>query len=315
MQPHITWFGLALLAYIAPAAADSGTVWATPHDSYSSSIGVLGCYINTNRVAYWPNSVSCNNICVSLTFNKTRTVNLLRIDQSQGAYDISYDAWNYLATGNSASKDPVSGGPIEMEYADVDASECADLIHTDDSRLPLSASNSINFLASCLEQEDSYIAQNYVLYNLLDATCQYGYDETCDLVDFPTNNQPACDHPLGSPVPCTSLPVYNLMYPTGEKVRVGEPVPVVSSNATYNVAILPTGGGGSGSSSTFSTTTTSKGGSSADTTFTSQQGSTTSSSPSSSSSVSDGPQSAGWNLRPASWGAVAAIVAAAVVQY
>lgn len=38
------------------AVADSGTVWATPHDSYSSSVGVLGCKVNTDRIAYWPNA-------------------------------------------------------------------------------------------------------------------------------------------------------------------------------------------------------------------------------------------------------------------
>jgi hypothetical protein len=63
-------------------------VWTTPHDKYSSSVGVLGCKINTNRVAYWPGSVDCNNICVKLSYNG-RSVNLLRIDQSGGAYDVS----------------------------------------------------------------------------------------------------------------------------------------------------------------------------------------------------------------------------------
>ncbi|PHH54877.1 hypothetical protein CFIMG_007698RA00001 [Ceratocystis fimbriata CBS 114723] len=293
--------GLGFFAYIAPGLADSGTVFATPHDTYSSSIGVLGCYIDTDRVAYWPASVSCNNICVSLTYNKTRTVNLLRIDQSQGAYDISYDAWNYLLTGDSAAKSPISGGPVEMEYEDVDASECADLIHTEDSRLPLSASNSVNFLASCLEQEDSYVAQNYVLYNLLDATCQWGYDETCELVDFPAQNQPQCSHSLGTPIPCTSLPVYNLMYPTGEKVRVGDPVPVVNANATFNSYTVPTGGSSINTESSYTSSHSSSNSGSS--------GSSSNSGSSSSSSIPDGPQSAGWGPRPA-WGILAASFAA-----
>ena len=66
---------------VAAQDGSSGAVWATPHDSYSSSIGVLGCKVNTNRVAYWPGSVDCNNICVSLSY-EDRSVNLLRVDQS-----------------------------------------------------------------------------------------------------------------------------------------------------------------------------------------------------------------------------------------
>ena len=60
---------------------DSGTVWVTPHDSYSSSVGVLGCKIDTDRVAYWPASVDCTNICVSLSY-EGRDVKL-RLDTSR----------------------------------------------------------------------------------------------------------------------------------------------------------------------------------------------------------------------------------------
>ena len=31
-----------------------GGITVTPHEQYSSSIGALGCKLNTNRVAYWP---------------------------------------------------------------------------------------------------------------------------------------------------------------------------------------------------------------------------------------------------------------------
>lgn len=71
----------------------SGTIWATPHEQYSSSAGVLGCKIDTNRVAYWPGPVDCDSICVSVS-RAGRSVTLLRIDSSQGAHDLSYDAWN-----------------------------------------------------------------------------------------------------------------------------------------------------------------------------------------------------------------------------
>ncbi|KAH7310649.1 hypothetical protein B0I35DRAFT_332338, partial [Stachybotrys elegans] len=199
---------------------DSITIWATPHDSFSSSIGVLGCKIDTNRVAYWPASVDCTNICVALTHGD-RTVHLLRIDQSGGAYDVSYDAWNYLTTGHSASDQPSAGGAIEMTYRNVDARECRDLIHTRGHRLPLSAANSMNFLASCLDRRGgSWVADNYVLYNMLDSICTLGRDEECE-IDWPAANQPTCPHMLGKMVELDDTPVYNIRYPTGETVVAG----------------------------------------------------------------------------------------------
>ncbi|TGJ83922.1 hypothetical protein E0Z10_g4839 [Xylaria hypoxylon] len=194
----------------------SGTVWATPHDSYSSSVGVLGCKINTDRVAYWPGSVDCNNICLSLSYDD-RSVKLLRIDSSEGAHDVSYDAWNYLITGYSATERPTAGGQIAMEFEYLKPSACSDLIHTDGHKLPLSASNSINFLASCLDLSDSWVAKNHVLYNIQDPICSWGHDEKCDL-DWPNANQPTCSHILGDPVALTTDPVYNIRYPSGEKV-------------------------------------------------------------------------------------------------
>lgn len=214
-----TWLLLALCA-----SAD-GTVWATPHDSYSSSVGVLGCKIDTDRIAYWPGSVDCNNLCISLSYGG-RTLKLLRIDQSGGAHDISYDAWNYLYTGYSATSHPTAGGGIPMEYAELDASECASLIQTDGNKLPLSAANSMNFLASCLDQADSWVGKNYVLYNILDSICSWGRDEKCSL-NYPAENQPKCPNALGAPVTLTTAPVYNIQYPSGKKVLAssGQVVP------------------------------------------------------------------------------------------
>ena len=208
---------LPVLALAAGAAAKG--VWTTPHDSYSSSIGVLGCKINTDRVAYWPGSVDCDNICVKLSYN-SRSVHLLRIDQSGGAYDISYDAWNYLQTGKSAATSPITGGTVAMEYEEVDASECADLIYTEGSKLPLSASNSMNFLASCLAQPDSYVARNHVLFNICDAVCTLGHDEECSL-DLNVSNQPSCPHTLGLTSPLAGAPVYNIQYQSGKTVEAG----------------------------------------------------------------------------------------------
>ncbi|KAK1763163.1 hypothetical protein QBC33DRAFT_250691 [Phialemonium atrogriseum] len=210
---------ISLLVAAAGAAAEGLSI--TPHDSYSSSVGVLGCKIDTNRVAYWPGSVDCNNICVKLTYGG-RSVNLLRIDESQGAHDISYDAWNYLQTGDSATTNPITGGGVTMDYEDVDASECANLIKTDGQKLPFSASNSMNFISSCLAQPSSWVAQNYVLYNILDSICTLGYDETCTL-DLATSNQPSCPHTLGLTDPLTDPAdaVYNIEYPSGKTVQAG----------------------------------------------------------------------------------------------
>ncbi|KAI9167279.1 hypothetical protein HJFPF1_03405 [Paramyrothecium foliicola] len=210
-------FGLSVFGLIAGAIAKE--VWTTPHDKYSSSIGVLGCKVNTNRIAYWPGSVDCDNICVKLS-HQTRSVYLLRVDQSGGAYDISYDAWAFLQTGDSAIEDPISGGSVAMDYEEVDASECADLIYTKDSKLPLSASNSMNYLSSCLAQPNSWVAKNHVLFNICDAICTLGFDEECSL-DLSTSNQPSCPHTLGLTSKLTTTPVYDIEYTSGKKVVAG----------------------------------------------------------------------------------------------
>ncbi|KAG6010175.1 hypothetical protein E4U21_007652 [Claviceps maximensis] len=196
----------------------AATFRATPHDSYSSSIGVLGCKINVDRVAYWPQSVDCDNICVQVEY-EDRQVYLLRIDQSTGAHDMSYDAWNYLYTGLSATDKPAAGGGVEMKYRNVHASKCRALIYTERHRLPLSAANSMNYLASCLQQPGSWVANNHVALNIADAICTLGVDEQCQL-DWPGSNQPTCPHTLGQLVPLRDHPVYNIRYPSGEKVLV-----------------------------------------------------------------------------------------------
>ncbi|KAL7948813.1 hypothetical protein V8C42DRAFT_230132 [Trichoderma barbatum] len=223
LLPLLATSTTALAASIprSDSSSSATTVWVTPHDSYSSSIGVLGCKVNTNRVAYWPDSVDCTNICVSLQY-QNRQVYLLRVDQSQGAHDVSYDAWNYLYTGYSAMDKPFAGGPVAMTTQNVDPSKCANLIHTKGGKLPLSAANSMNFLASCLQQENSWVGKNYVLYNILDSICTLGQDQTCTL-DWPNANQPSCPGTLGLPDALKTDPVWNIQYPSGDKVLAGAP--------------------------------------------------------------------------------------------
>ncbi|KAF6807007.1 hypothetical protein CMUS01_14230 [Colletotrichum musicola] len=203
----------AAAAAAAPAAGKAGSASMTPHDAYSSSIGVLGCKIDINRVAYWPPAVDCNDICVRVT-HAGRNVTLLRIDQSGGAHDISYDAWNYLTSGKSATESPQMGGPVDMQWESVDASQCADILD-EGGKLPLSASNSINFLSSCLAQPDSYVAKNHVLYNILNPACTWGVDETCTL-DLAVSNQPSCPGTLGLTTALANHPVTNIAYGTGK---------------------------------------------------------------------------------------------------
>jgi hypothetical protein len=148
----------------------SGTVSVTPHEQYSSSIGVLGCKVDTNRIAYWPAPPGCDGMCVQLSY-QGRSLHVLHADQSGGAYDISYDAWNTLLTGQSAAADPQQGGGLAMDYAVVDMSNCADILAGAGGKLPLSAANSMNYFASCAAQPASWAAQHSALYNIADPVC------------------------------------------------------------------------------------------------------------------------------------------------
>ncbi|KAM7188072.1 hypothetical protein V8F33_010835 [Rhypophila sp. PSN 637] len=218
--------GASFLSLLLPVlvSADEGTAWVTPHESYSSSVGVLGCKVNTNRIAYWPNSIDCTNLCVELSY-EDRKVHLLRIDQSEGAHDVSYDAWNYLLTGYSATEKPVAGGATAMTYKDVDISMCADIIHTAEGKLPLSASNSMNFVADCLGKKDSWVGKNYELYNILDPLCLWGNDEVCQLDWEGGKNQADCPSGIGTPSVLgdskEETTVWNIQYPSGKKVKAG----------------------------------------------------------------------------------------------
>jgi hypothetical protein len=217
---------LSVLSILSFAAAGSAltlpssftkrdAISVTPHDAFSSSIGVLGCKIDTNRVAYWPSFPGCDDICVRVTAND-RNVTLLKIDQSGGAFDISYDAWNYLMVGESATTNPQQGGGLAATYETVDPSECAPLLKDTDGKLAFAAANSMNFVTSC--SADTWVGQNFALYNIYNSICTYGYDEVCTMPTPDQGNQPQCPNTLGSTVPLTTDPVYNIQYGTGEQV-------------------------------------------------------------------------------------------------
>ncbi len=205
---------LATAAIAAPFEKRAGgAISITPHDEYSSSIGVLGCKINTNNVAYWPGTPGCNDMCVKVSANG-RSVKLLRVDSSGGAYDISYNAWNYLKTGKSAQEDPQMGGGFDATYEQLPMSECTSLMT--DGKLALSAANSMNFVASCMNQ--GWFANNYELFNIQDPACTLGVNVKCSL-DLAVSNQPSCGNTiLGTQVELSPAePVYNIIYGTGKK--------------------------------------------------------------------------------------------------
>ncbi|KAK4643839.1 hypothetical protein QC762_404660 [Podospora pseudocomata] len=203
------------LALASLAAAEVRNI--TPHEQYSSSVGVLGCKINTHRVAYWPEAVDCNNICVRVS-HQGRSLELLRIDQSGGANDISYDAWNYLGFGKSAIDDPQTGGGIDMDVEFVDADQCKHLLKDSGGKLAFSAPNSMNFLSSCLSDPGSWVARNFAAVNLKDSACHCGFDEVCTIPPPSEGNQPVCPNALGTTGPFRGDSVFNVEFGTGKLV-------------------------------------------------------------------------------------------------
>jgi hypothetical protein len=193
------------------------TIPITPHDAYSSSVGVLGCKINTDRVAYWPSAVSCDKICVRVSVNG-RSVNLLKIDTSGGAYDIAYDAYNYLVTGESATVNPIMGGGISATYEDVDMSQCKDLLLTNDKTLAFTAANSMDFVTSC-KQTDSWVGNNFSLFNIANPACTFGVDERCEYPDLALGNQPTCPHQLGLQILMEGSINNDIAYSTGDTTK------------------------------------------------------------------------------------------------
>ena len=205
-------FAASTAALAIPAKRDN-SISITPHAEFSSSVGVLGCKIDTNRVAYWPSAVDCNKMCVKVSANG-RSVNLLKIDQSGGAYDIAYDAYNYLVTGKGAEENPIEGGGVSATYEDVDMSECADLLKTNDKSLAFTAANAMNFVTSCKET-DSWVGNHFSLFNIANSACTLGVDERCEYPDLSKGNQPTCPHQLGLQTLMEGQAVENIAYGTG----------------------------------------------------------------------------------------------------
>lgn len=223
LLPVITAF-----AAHATALAPTGSVRVTPHDSFSSTIGVHGCKVDVNRMAYWPDWPDCTGMCIKLTFgSRSRTV--LHLDVSGGAHDISFDTYQYLAYGTSATSSPAflnsaGDGALAVDYEVVDMSQCKDIIKSDTGKLSFIAS-SPNQVNKCVGEGKNWVAENYELRNIRESQCQSGIDEVCTL-DAVTGTS-KCPSGAGMIVAPLSpaQPVIDLTFPCGVKKIAGDAPP------------------------------------------------------------------------------------------
>lgn len=204
---------IGLLGLAATPLAAAATVSVTPHDKFSSSVGVLGCKVDTDRLAYWPGSPDCNNFCKKLSAGPY-SLYVMHLDSSGGAHDISYDAWVYLQTGQTATTKPIMGGGFPVNVEQASPQECAHLLN--DGKMPFTAQNGANFYTSCMAS-NSWIGNNAELFGITNMACTLGVDEPCT-VD-PASMQPVC--PSGfkpSNQPLAGHTVWDIEYGTGRRV-------------------------------------------------------------------------------------------------
>lgn len=164
-------------------------------------------------------------MCIKLKYgSRSRTV--LHIDQSAGAYDISFDTFQYLAFGTSAIPSPgsptylLAGSSFPLDYEVVDMSECADIITSDTGKMSFIAGNP-NQVVACVGKGNNWVAQNYEVRNMKDAQCQYGIDEVCTL-DAATGIAKCPSGKLNIDTPLSpAQPVIDLTSPCGDEHIAG----------------------------------------------------------------------------------------------
>ncbi|KAF2874271.1 hypothetical protein BDV95DRAFT_441101, partial [Massariosphaeria phaeospora] len=142
----------------------------TPHTAFQATAGVLGCKVNVNRVSYFPIVPTCMTICMKITA-KARSILVLNIGTSGGAWELSWDAWNYLNTGKNATENPTKNDGIPFQWQFVETTECAHLIYTEDGKIPVRAVD-LAYYRQC----PNGTAQ---LYNIQSTQCTFGVDERC----------------------------------------------------------------------------------------------------------------------------------------
>ena len=167
-----------------------GTIALDSHVEYSSSMGVIGCLVDTNRIAYFPMTPPCSNPCIKLTAPNGNTINVLHIDQSGGSYDISMDAYKTLKYGSgwksiNALPEAKWDG-VTYEYVTMD--QCASILPN--GTLPVIAKSPNKYVECAASEPQSFWATNTQFYDIDDTRCLRGVMQTCEMV--PPNNTPTC---------------------------------------------------------------------------------------------------------------------------
>lgn len=153
-------------------------------------MGVIGCLVNTNRIAYFPMTPPCSNPCIKLTAPNGNTINVLHIDQSGGSYDISMDAYKTLKYGagwasiNALPEAKWDG--VKYEYVSMD--QCKGILPS--GKLPVIAKSPNKYVECVASEPQSFWAKNTQFYDIDDARCLRGVMQTCEMV--PPNNTPTC---------------------------------------------------------------------------------------------------------------------------
>ncbi|KAK3903626.1 hypothetical protein C8A05DRAFT_14430 [Staphylotrichum tortipilum] len=125
------------------------------------------------------------------------------------------DSSNCLVSGQLAAAHPIIRGGVTMKVERVPADYCIKYFRN--GGLPLSASNSMNFVADCLSQPSRFVARNHTLFSTQGPVCHWGYNERCSL-DLVKSNQPPYPHGLGTTNRRLPDMVFNIQYGTGARI-------------------------------------------------------------------------------------------------
>lgn len=153
----------------------------TPHSQFSSSLGLVGCMVNTSRMAYWPECIdTCRGSCYKVTHG-SRSVYLLHADNSGGAHDISAEAMIYLTDGTTPSQpNHLQSGPVTMQVEPADFSQCTYILK--DSKFWMSALHPTAY-TDCIGHSDAgtFMLDNAGFLNIDDPTALTSgtMDDTC----------------------------------------------------------------------------------------------------------------------------------------
>ncbi|KAJ4367830.1 hypothetical protein N0V86_009667 [Didymella sp. IMI 355093] len=210
----------------ADKRATTGTIALDSHVEYSSSTGVIGCLINTNRIAYFPMMPPCSNPCIKLTAPNGNSINVLHIDQSGGSYDISMDAYKTLKYGagwksiNTLPEAKWDG--VTYEYVSMD--QCGGILPQ--GTLPVIAKSPNKYVECAASEPQSFWATHTQFYDIDDTRCLRGVMQTCEMV--PPNNTPTCANGkmagMSGQMPLTGVDTVVDVTAAGEQMPAVRPV-------------------------------------------------------------------------------------------